>query len=342
MPATASTSPAHHALWRMVQSLVLGTGIFMVAMLLFQPELGLYLLWDVLIPVAPVLLVVAPGVWRNVCPLGTFSLLPARFKFSKQRRLSRRTQSIFFGISVLLLLVIVPARHVVLDQYGVVTGIVLVAVAALAFALGMVFDWKSAWCSGLCPVYPVEMLYGTKPIVRVPNVQCTTCTGCVSPCRDSKIATMPRDVDRTNFRGVMSGLFVGGFPGFVLGWYLVPPNLEIASLSSWITAYAYPFAGFGLSVLVYFVVIFRLRRRVADLLFATIAVCVYYWFKLPVVFGLSGDVRHALIDLSQHAAPWAIWVVRVVGVVGLAALLLARGKRLAWSTRPPVAKPARA
>lgn len=166
--------------WQAVQGAVFLVGVAIVAALLFAPKLGLFLLWDVLIPVAPLLLVVAPGLWRNVCPLGTFSLLPAHASVSKKRPISREWQSRLLAIAVLLLLVIVPLRHPLLDRYGVLTGIVLVAVAALALGLGFVFDLKSAWCSGLCPVYPVEMLYGSRPLVAVPNVQCRTCSNCVA------------------------------------------------------------------------------------------------------------------------------------------------------------------
>ena len=149
-PVPAFMSTFERRAWTAAQLLVFLIGAGIVLALLVRPALGLYLLWDVLIPVAPLLLVMAPGVWRNVCPLGTFSILPARMRLSRRRVVSRRWQSRLFAGAVGLLLLIVPLRHVVLDLYGVATGIVLLAAAALALGLGVVFDWKSAWCSGLC------------------------------------------------------------------------------------------------------------------------------------------------------------------------------------------------
>jgi hypothetical protein len=341
MNQTQQLSAVQSTAWRVVQWAVFVVGVVIVGALLFKPKLGLYLLWDVLIPVAPLLLVVAPGIWRNVCPLGTFSMLPHRFGLSKKRILSRRWQGIFFALAVVLLLVIVPLRHVLLDVYGVVTGIVLLVVAAAAFVLGMVFDWKSAWCSGLCPVYPVEMLYGTKPLLSVPNVQCATCTGCVSPCRDSKIGATPLDTGGEKSGRIAGSLLVGGFPGFVLGWYLVELPAGQAWWLSVLEAYAYPFAGMLASLVVYTLFLPVGPRRVVNLVFATAAVSIYYWFKLPVVLGLLGDPTHALIELRGTLAPWTVWVFRV-GIIGvLTWLLLGRGVKRGWTLRPPSIKAAK-
>jgi hypothetical protein len=320
--------------WRAVQGLVFAVGVLIVAMLLFQPALGLYLLWDVLIPVAPLLLVGAPGVWRNVCPLGTFSLLPAHAGWSRGRNLSRAWQERLLIGAILLLLVIVPLRHVLLDVYGVVTGVVLLVVATAALGLGFFFDWKSAWCSGLCPVYPVEMLYGSRPLVTVPNTHCKVCTNCVTPCRDSGRGLVPGDAARHSARHALY-MFGGGFPGFVLGWFLVAPDVSAPVASQLAVAYLLPLAGFAASALVFagLYLLLARRRRMLALVFAAAAVSIYYWFKLPVMLGLGGDGTHALLNLHGVLPAWTIWPLRL-GAVALFLLLLP-GRRAGggWTQR---------
>ena len=41
----------------------------------FTLEPGLHIMWDVVLPIAPATMAIIPGVWRNVCPLGTTSQL---------------------------------------------------------------------------------------------------------------------------------------------------------------------------------------------------------------------------------------------------------------------------
>lgn len=327
-------SDATRVVWRGLQLAVFAVGVVIVAMLLFRPALGLYLLWDVLIPVAPLLLVLAPGVWRNVCPLGTASLLPAHMNWSSKRPISRAWQERLLLGAIALLLVIVPLRHVLLDRYGIVTGVVLVTVAAAAVALGFVYDWKSAWCSGLCPVYPVELLYGSRPLVTVPNTHCTVCTDCVSPCRDSARGLVAADTSRSVNKHLVY-LFGGGFPGFVWGWYLVAPNAGAPLLSQLGKAFLLPSAGFVATMLVFlgFYLAFPRKRRVLALAFATLAVVIYYWFKLPVMLGLQGDGTHALLDLRAVLATWWIWPLRVGVSCLLIGLLLVRKPNGGWSAR---------
>ncbi|MCF6228786.1 MAG: hypothetical protein L3J82_09030, partial [Planctomycetes bacterium] len=318
---TEQQSPKWATPQRIARFAVFWVGVFIVGALLVKPTVGLYLLWDVLIPVAPLLLVVAPGIWRNICPLGTFSVMPHWLRLSKKKLIGRKGQSRLFAGAVLLLLVIVPARHVILDTNGVVIGVTLVAVALLAFALGLVLDWKSAWCSGLCPVYPVEMLYGTRPVVTPPNLQCKVCTGCVSPCRDSNPSVSPTDVAIEPLGKFASTVLIGGFPGFVLGWYLVDISRTDPIMTIIAMSYAWPFVGLIASLTVY-----SIARKLApaagiNQLFATAAVCIYYWFKMPVIFGLSGDSSHWLLSLAGSTPSWTIWVLRFC-TIGLLSWLL--------------------
>ena len=71
--------------WKVLQIVfwLIGAALFLV--MLINPPLGVLLFWNILIPVAPALLVIATGVWRNVCPLATTALLPERLGLSKKK-----------------------------------------------------------------------------------------------------------------------------------------------------------------------------------------------------------------------------------------------------------------
>lgn len=329
-------SPAVRVAWAIAQLAVFLVGLFIVAMLLVQPELGLFLLWDVLIPIAPLLLVVAAGVWRNVCPLATFSMLPHRLNISQRKPVPLQWQSRFFMMAVLLLFLIVPLRHAVLDKYGVVTGVVLMLVAVLSFGLGLIFDWKAAWCSGLCPVYPVELLYGQRPVLTVPNVQCRTCTNCVAPCRDSKKGMTPLDITRQKNGRLAALVFIGCFPGFVLGWYSVSLSPVMSLPAAIFESYLWPCLG-AIASLIIFLILYKAVGNHKNLLvriFAALAISIYYWFKLPVVLGLSGDASHALLNVGSLTPDWTIWPVRLIFIGLLCYLLVGRSALKGW-TMPP-------
>ncbi len=332
-------SPVKSA-WTVVQIAVFAIGVLILAMLLVQPKLGLFLLWDVLIPIAPLLLVIAPGVWRNICPMATFSMLPHRFNVSRRKPLPVDWQAYFFMAAVLLLFLIVPLRHAVLDRYGVVTGVVLLVVAIIVFCLGLIFDWKAAWCSGLCPVHPVELLYGARPVVTVPNMQCRTCTNCVVPCRDSKKGSTPLEATRQKYGRWAVLIFIGCFPGFVFGWFTVSLSLSMSFGTAIFVSYFWPYAAAAVTLII-FLILTKLvgnRSNLLVRLYAAVAVSIYYWFKLPVMFGLSGDGSHALLPVGDVAPDWSIWLLRLMVIALFGYLLLARPGVKAWTTPPRPAK----
>ena len=75
-------------IWRIVQVTMWLLGGIIFFYLVFFPKTGLHLLWNVLIPVAPALMVIAPGLWRNLCPMAANSLLPRHLNFSQKRKLT--------------------------------------------------------------------------------------------------------------------------------------------------------------------------------------------------------------------------------------------------------------
>lgn len=337
-PARVLISPAELKFWRVLQAVFFLVGLTILVCLFAAPSLGLHLLWNVLIPVAPALLVIAPGVWRNVCPMGTTSLMPRHLNLSRRKRLSPTAQGYMAVGALALLLVIVPLRHVILDTAGWAIGAALVVVAALTVALGMVFEWKSAWCSGLCPVYPVELLYGEKPVLSVKNAHCRSCENCVLPCKDGTPDLHPANAADSKAARLSGLILAGGFPGFIWGWYQVPNYSGWEGFKNLHMAYGYPLAAMAASLALFAIVRIAAGGKLEPLLirlFAAAAVIVYYWFKAPVMFGFGSDPSAALVNLSGVLPSVTPWVLRIGAIVLFTVLLVLRPQvSKVWAIKP--------
>lgn len=311
--------------------------MFIWVALIVRPALGLHLLWNVLIPVAPALLVVAPGIWRNVCPLGSMSLMPHHFGLSRGRRMSSTWRGrLFLGAFVLLILV-VPLRKVLLDTNGPVLAAVLAGVGVLAIGLGATFKWKSGWCSSLCPVYPVELLYGARPTVSVPNAHCTSCVTCVAPCSESTASLTPLTAINNALGRTVGLAMTGFFPGFVWGWYHVPTYSGWDGFSHLHTAYGIPFAAGSLTLSVFLLLRATVptKEHLSASVFAAAAIITYYWFRLPPVFGIGAPDAAMIVDISQWLPTWSTTVLRIVTIAVFGWLMVVRPGWRAWETPPP-------
>lgn len=337
----SSISKKERLVWRVIQGLFFVIGLTIFLLLLFAPSLGLHAFWNVLIPVAPALVVFAPGLWRNVCPLASAALLPRHMNWSLRKKLPDRWKHRLNLFAILLLLAIVPSRHLLLDTSGPATAAVIASLAVLAVGLGFVFEWKSAWCSGLCPVHPVEKLYGTKPAIAFKNAHCHQCEQCVSICPDS---VSGRHLVSSNSRipqRIGEYLMVGGFPGFIWGWSQVPDYAGGEGWSHVGEAYALPLAGLALTMVLYAILKAlcgdrkKTKRLLVDV-FAAGAVSCYYWFRLPALFGYAPNPGDGmLVDLREVLSESSKILVRVATTSLFFWWLVASKRGLAkWSIRP--------
>jgi len=328
--------------WRVAQTLVWVAGAGLLVTLMVVPDIGIHAFWNVLIPIAPALFVFAPGLWRNICPLGSTALFPRHVGLSRRGRLSKEQVGLLRLVAVVVLLLIVPLRHVVLDTNGPATAVTIGALAAVSVLMGLSFEWKSGWCSGLCPVHPVETLYGSAPLLSVPNAHCGPCEQCVSPCPDSMPALDPETGCGTPVERVAGTLLLGGFVGFIWGWFHVRDYAGSEGWSHLATAYGMPAAG-CLATLLLYVVSGRLlparHRPVLVRCFAAAAIACYYWYRLPALFGFGpfpGDGM--LVDLRDVLPAWFPVASRVTTTVLFTWWLVARrGEPRAWQVRPAFA-----
>ncbi len=326
-------------IWRTVQTLVWLVGVLILFYLVFFPVTGIHLFWNILIPIAPALLVVAVGVWRNVCPLGSTSLFPRHMGFSKRKKLTISQSGKLNLIAVIALFVIVPLRHAIFNTNGMATAILILSLGLVAVFMGLIFEWKSGWCSGLCPVHPVEKLYGVNNQLELPNAHCNKCYRCVTPCPDSTPNTDPFSSKKTNYHKIAGFLMVGAFPGFIWGWFQVPDYQGIVGIEQLITIYMLPLIGLLVTSALFFILKRFVQEKILIAIFSAVAVSFYYWFRLPALFGFGifpGDGM--LVDLSGIVPEWTIVAtVLTTTLFFFWWIIFRKNKKISWAIRPEYA-----
>jgi hypothetical protein len=327
--------------WRIVQAFVWLTGAGILFCLLFFPKLGLLLFWNILIPIAPALFVFATGVWRNICPLATTTLLPRHLGLSKQKRLTKKQSGILGVIAVVALYLIVPLRHAVFNVSGPATAYLIIAVTTVGVVSGFFYEWKSAWCSGLCPVHPVEKLYGNNVILSMPNAHCTQCRNCVIPCPDSTPNIRPLS-SKYNLQQWSGILIAGGLPGFIWGWFQVPDVAGIGSPMLFLSVYLKPFAGLAITLGIYLLLIkklFPLHTEKITGIFAAAAVSCYYWYRIPWLLGFGSFAQDGrLADFTAILPEWSILALTLtITLVFFYRIVIRKSNKKSWVIRPPFA-----
>jgi hypothetical protein len=342
-PAAASDrqpavpSPAR---WRTTQYAVLLLGVALLATLLLQPELGLNLMWNGLIPLAPALLVIVPGLWRNICPMATLSLLPQRLGLARRNMLPRRWAAALSLVSLGALFVIVPLRHLTLDTNAPLTALMIALSALLAVGMGMAFELRSGWCNSLCPIHPVEKLYGQAPALTVANARCDECRKCSQPCPDSIRTMNPIVTGSSRLEKAAGHLVVGALVGFIWGWYRVPDFHGAVNAGDIVGAFAWPYVGALCSLALYAAAyrwVYRsdTERRLLVKLFATAAVGTYYWYRIPALTGFGPTPGTGmLLDLSGDLPALPIYSRIVTTSFFVWFLLLRSGNGNSWTKRP--------
>ena len=217
-------------------------------------QIGRTILWDVIIVSAPTIFLLVPGLWRNICPVGLLSVLPNRWGISREKKPSHKTQGILLYTGLFVLIALIPLRHIF--HNGFIEASLMLTVGLAAFISGMAYEGKAGFCVGLCPLLHVEKLYGMKPLTSFENILCKQCSHCVAPCPD-----LMKNDGFSNFAKfkIMERVIVGGFPGFVWGWFQVPDYTNPIEWGNILYAYIVPLSGLVLSIIIY-----ELLRKVVE------------------------------------------------------------------------------
>jgi nitrite reductase (NADH) large subunit len=298
--------------WRAVRVASIAAYLVLIGAMFVRPAAGLFVFFQVIPPLLPILFLVAPGLWRNICPLAASNQTPRVLGFSRGLTAPRWLRNRGYLIAATLFFSIAVARLVGLDHNGAAMGVVLAAVVVMAFVGGVVFKGKSGWCSSICPLLPLQRAYGQTPFVTVPNSHCRPCVGCAKNCYDFKPrAAYQADLADPDPRwSAPRKLFVAALPGFVLGFFTVTGQTDIATTQR--------FSLLGLFVLVsvgsFYAVeaMLPLTPAMVTVTYAAAALNIFYWFAGPVL-------ADSFAQITGVTVPWLRWLLSVT--VAVATLL---------------------
>jgi len=171
----------------------------------------------------------------------------------------------------------------------------------------------------MCPLLPVQRLYGQTPFLTVRNAHCRPCVGCVKNCYDFNPAAayMADLYDTDPHRGGYRKFFAGAFPGLILAFYTVdgPPARSALEMYVQFASLILLSVGlfYGLTVFV------KVTAVKITTIFAAAALDLYYWFSLPILAErlratTAVSIPVELIWASQGAivALTVIWIVRTL------------------------------
>jgi hypothetical protein len=229
-------------------------------------ELFSSIIWLIAIPLIPCFALIAPALWRNICPLSFASTLSSKLKSlfnfkansnnasaqiarpkGRQAKLYSFVKKHGFWISAGSLFIIAPMRLFMHENSGAFLFSILLLLLGLAITAGFLLPYKSGWCSSICPLYAVEQMYAIEPVVRAENTQCFTknevtkkesfCSGCVSNCLDRKSAPEDNSAYISGRNDLKIEILASLFPGFIVGFNLakyisVQNNINAISLES--------------------------------------------------------------------------------------------------------------
>jgi hypothetical protein len=287
--------------------------VALLVALVAWPGVALRVLWDLLIPVLPASFLIAPQLWRGVCPLGTLNQWTGGSL--GRRQLNGRLLTAANAVGILLLVLMVPARRFVFNENGPALAATIAAVAVLALTLGALFGGRAGFCNAVCPVLPVERLYGQYPLRGLDNRRCDRCTVCIPKgCLDldpirSFAHAIGREAGRHRWLTTTYGAFAAALPGFIVGYFTLGnvPWTAAAGVYLWVALCS---AGSYLAATAV-VRVFGLTRPVGLALLAASAVALYYWWAAPLIAGLLGvPPAGAVVGRAAALALVAVWLVR--------------------------------
>ena len=158
-----------------------------------------------------------------------------------------------------------------------------------AFAGGFVLKGKSGWCSSLCPMLPVQRMYGQTPFANVPNSHCRPCLGCTKNCFDfnPKVAFLADVHDGDRQWSTTRKLFTAAFPGLVIAFFT---EQELAVMALAVGASAGSFLALE--------ALLPATTPKLAAVYGAAAINLFYWWAAPGPDWIAWPLRAAVLALT--------------------------------------------
>ena len=106
------------AAWKFLRVLSVLAALGMAALLYLAPSTGLPLFWQVTVPVLPAVFLVAPGLWRNICPMAALNQTPRLLGFTRGREHTPAMREYSYVMGIALFFILVSSRKWLFDRSG--------------------------------------------------------------------------------------------------------------------------------------------------------------------------------------------------------------------------------
>jgi NADPH-dependent 2,4-dienoyl-CoA reductase/sulfur reductase-like enzyme/ferredoxin len=288
-------------LWYAARVLAIGLALALVVVLVVKPSLGLTIWWGFFIPLLPLWFFLAPGLWRNVCPMATLNQTPRLRGFTLALTVPAWAREYGYLFGFLLFMALAATRKVVFNTNGVALAVLMLAALGSAFLGGYLFKGKSGWCSSICPLLPVQRVYGQTPFLVLPNAHCQPCVGCAKNCYDFNphVAYLADLYDEDTHHADYRRLFVAAFPGFIAAFYTVPNPPAISTVEMYLRFLLYMAISAG-SFLALGALVKTTPSRLTAL-YGAAALNLYYWYNTQ---NLARQVERSFDVQVPDAAVW--------------------------------------
>ncbi len=301
--------------WQAVRVGSIVAALIVAGLLVAVPSVGLFVMWRIVIPLLPFTFMVAPGLWRNICPLAASNQTPRVLGLTKALNPPKWLKEYGYVIAIGLFVAFVVLRKLGLDDSGPFSALLLLGAMTGGFVGGMFLKGKSGWCSTMCPLLPVQRIYGQTPFKLVGNSHCQPCVGCAKSCYDfnPRAAYLADLNDPDRFWSGYRRFFVGAFPGLVLAFFQVPEAAGATSALEIVGRVALYIAvsTASFALLSTFV---KVSVHTITALYGAVAFGIFYWFGGPsFVSAVSDGHAPAAVGWAVRAAAIALaaaWLVR--------------------------------
>jgi nitrite reductase (NADH) large subunit len=293
--------------WHVLRVGSIAGSIVVLVLLLADEKEGLKVFWRFIIPALPLLFFVAPGFWRNVCPLAAMNQTPRYLKFTRALSAPKWFREYGYVIAIAGFIAVVASRRPLFNHSGVATAVLLAGALGGAFVAGTFFKGKSGWCSSMCPLLPVQRIYGQTPFLTLPNSHCQPCVGCTKNCYDfnPEVAYLADLHDDDSHWSAYRKFFVGAFPGIIYAYFKASSGTT-AGLYVQFALYALASAG-----IFYLLDAFlKVSANVRTALFGAVALNLFYWYGIKVVLGSAAPDAIVWPFRVALAAATVVWLVR--------------------------------
>lgn len=211
--------------WTVARFATVSMTVGLAVLLALDPDLGMLLFWGLAVPAVPLTWALAPGLWRNICPMAAANQVPRVLGLSLGRRLPGWIERHGYGLAFVSFFVLTALRPVLFQEAAGALAVMLGGALLVPLIGGVIFRGKSGFCGSLCPLRPAQGLYSRAPAMKVEHSHCKPCIGCSSSCPDIKPTTalLEELEDADQLRSGYRLLFAGALPGFTYAFFTLPP-----------------------------------------------------------------------------------------------------------------------